>query len=289
MGSHRCSGRLLAVALLAAALPPLGGCAVCNYVDPAGPRYAGRAEQPSVDREPDAIRVVSFNVRLALCVEAAAAALRAEDALRDADVVLLQEMSADGAARIAGALGMHHVYYPGTVRTGGIVFGVAILSRWPITEDHKLVLPHRNPVTWVRSIAVGATLAAPGGPIAVYSVHAATVIVSLRARLDQYATVLQDVAARHDPGVPVVIAGDLNTMEQWAIPRVHEGFRARGFEPATAELDATADYFFGSVVLDHVFARGLDVRDAGTVRTDASDHRAVWSVLRRPADDRARP
>jgi endonuclease/exonuclease/phosphatase family metal-dependent hydrolase len=258
-----------------------GGCAVCNYLDPAGPRYAGRAEAAAVDREPEAIRIVTFNVRLARCIDGAAAALSTHEALREADVVVLQEMSAPGAAEIARVLGMHHVYYPGTTRIETGDFGNAILSRWPILDDHKIVLPHQNPLTGVQSIAIGGTVAAPGGALAVYSVHASTAVVSLRARLDQYATVLDDAAARHHPRVPVIIAGDLNTLERWSVPRVRSAFRVRGFDHATASIDDTADYFFGSLLLDHVFARGFDVRGAGTVRTEASDHRALWTVMRR--------
>ncbi|HYN80492.1 MAG TPA: endonuclease/exonuclease/phosphatase family protein [Gemmatimonadaceae bacterium] len=130
--------------LLAASL--LAGCRTGrNYPDTEGPRYAGR---PAIDRpgrpaKGDTVRVVSFNIAFGRRADSAIALLKSNPALRDADVILLQEMDARSTRRVADALGFWYVYYPAifSMRTQRD-FGNAVLSRWPIVEDRKIVLPH---------------------------------------------------------------------------------------------------------------------------------------------------
>jgi endonuclease/exonuclease/phosphatase (EEP) superfamily protein YafD len=261
-------------------LAALGCASVHTFLDPRGPRYAGEPADTAPDEEPQ-LRVVAFNIAYAEDVAGALAHLRGDPELRSADVLLLQEMDAEGSAAIARALGMHWVYYPASRRGDGGGFGNAVLSRWSIVEDHKIVLPHASWINGQRRIGVAATLDAPGGRIAVVSVHTETALVSLRTRYAQLSRVLADVDERY-PHLPVVIGGDFNTPERWALQRLDEGFASRGFRPATRAVDATADYpVIGALVLDHVFVRGLDVLAAGTVRTSASDHHAIHVLLER--------
>lgn len=258
------------------------GCQGRNYLDPSGPRYAQRVATPAPDEEP-LLRVVSFNIAYGEDIDRAIEELAADPELRDADVILLQEMHARGAAAIGRALGLHHVYYPASVEKGRL-FGNAILSRWRILEDHKVVLPHGDPLGGQRRIAVAAILDAPGGRIAVYSVHAETAFLSLRGRLEQLERVLSDVDARHGAmGIPVIIGGDFNTLERWAVPDVRDLFTWRGFDHASREVPSTADYCFGAPALDHLFVRDLEVVRAGaSPTTEASDHRPLYAVLRWP-------
>jgi hypothetical protein len=62
--------------------------------------------------------------------------------LAGADGVLLPETTADAIAGIASALEMGYFYCP-AIHHGraGQDFGSAVLSRWPIEHDEKLVLP----------------------------------------------------------------------------------------------------------------------------------------------------
>lgn len=112
-----------------------------------GPRYAGAAPQrdPGIRARGDTLRIVTFNIAFARNVDAAIAVLSADTNLRAADVVLLQEMTADATQRIAGALKMGYAYYPAINHTRSRQdFGNAVLSRWPIVTDEKLILPHRS-------------------------------------------------------------------------------------------------------------------------------------------------
>src|SRR5512133_2123349 len=73
-------------------------CLACrpgiNYADPASPRYADSAAVVNTTRAHDTIRVVSFNIEYARETRRAAQVLSTVATLRDADIVLLQEMTA---------------------------------------------------------------------------------------------------------------------------------------------------------------------------------------------------
>jgi endonuclease/exonuclease/phosphatase family metal-dependent hydrolase len=261
--------------LLAAALLLAGGagaassCApALNYVDPSRPRYAGRFA--AADQDP-AFRVVTFNVKFAREVDRAARLLREHPELRGADIVALQEMDAEGAERIARALGMDYVYYP-AIRHPGTErdFGNAILSRWPLRDDRKLVLPYLSRFRDMQRIAVSATAATPLGPVRVYSVHLETPggIAGVN-RQRQAAAVIRDA----EPYPRVIVAGDMNSRA------VGEVFEWYGFRWVSKDLGSTISLF----AWDHVFTRGLNVAEgkAGIVRDNqgASDHLPVWAVL----------
>ena len=138
-------------------------CALAeNYDDPNGPRYeASFAPPPSpADAELEELSVCSFNIEFSERIGEAIGDLRGDEHLGSCTVVLLQEMDWPGARRIAEALSLDVVYYPGSVHHGKD-FGNAVLSRWPIQDDAKLILPHRNPTNGRIRIAVSATLEVP--------------------------------------------------------------------------------------------------------------------------------
>jgi hypothetical protein len=109
---------------------------VVNLSDPAGPRYEGRyAPAAAAVAAPagPAVMVATFNVKLARRVDRATEVILATPALRDADVLAMQELDDHAADTLARALGMNYVYFPGAIHpTDRKLFGPAILSRWPI-------------------------------------------------------------------------------------------------------------------------------------------------------------
>src|SRR5918992_5818301 len=140
----------------------LGACRTGrNYTSAEGPRYAGgtRAAADGENQGTVTLRVASFNIEFSQKVDSAIAVLRREPGLRDADVLLLQEMTARATEAVATALGLWYVYYPAIYhyRTKRDM-GNAILSRWPIIDDKKIVLPHRSRFVGTQRIATGATL-----------------------------------------------------------------------------------------------------------------------------------
>lgn len=245
-----------------------------NYTG-AGPRYASMPAPERYARSasgPDSLRVVTFNIQYAIHIDRAIALIRGTPELARADVMMLQEMDEPGTRAIADSLGMYYVYYPATLHPHTHRdFGDAILSRWPLIEDHKLILPHLGRLERTQRIAVGATVLAGAMPIRVYSVHLGTQIeTGPGSRRDQVAALLQD-AARYPR---VIIAGDMN----------HHGigdqFTARGYRWLTRHDPATIHWFNW----DHVFIAGFAPADsarAGVIRDNqgASDHRPVWAVI----------
>lgn len=267
------SGRRLPRLVLAAALAV--AAAACNtgriYPDADGPRFAGGTPHPPATAGwRDTLRVVSFNVEHGHAVDSALAVLTQETGVAGADVVLLQEMEEHGARRVAEALGMQYVYYPAVYRRATEQnFGNAVLSRWPIVADEKLVLPHRAIFGRTQRIATVATLRVGRVPVRVYSVHLATPPnLALRDRRDQMRAVLSD--ARTHPHV--IIGGDFNDGD------MPELATARGY--AWPTRDGPRTVFFGR--WDHIVFKGLDPVEgaAGTVEDNrgASDHKPVWAV-----------
>ena len=249
----------------------LSACATAqNYPDTTGPRYhgefAGQALAP-------AIKVVTLNLKYAQRVATAIQLLREVPALRDADVITLQEMDDAGTSAIARALSLNYVYYPGAVHPKtGRDFGNAVLARWPIDADTKLLLPHPGRFRHMQRIAVGATVHVRDTTLRCYSVHFETPgAVSAAQRREQAAAVVQD-AQGFDR---VLVAGDFNNQNV-----VAAAFQGAGYHWITRGEPHTISYFRW----DHMFTRGLTLRDVAStgVVLDArgvSDHKPVWAEL----------
>jgi endonuclease/exonuclease/phosphatase family metal-dependent hydrolase len=252
----------------------LGGCRTGrNYPDLAGPRYAGGPPEASgVGRAaPDRLRVASFNIERALRVGSAIAVIAADPELAPADVLLLQEMDEAGTRRVAEALGMRYVYYPGTfsLKTRRD-FGNAVLSRWPIVADTKILLPHIGVLGQLQRTATAATIRVGASLVRVYSTHLGT---PLNATPASQRAQLRAVLADAKPYPHVVIGGDMNSH---AVGRVA---REMGFTWPTEHGPRTT--LLGR--WDHLFLKGLaspGQAAAGTVLDvrGASDHRPVWAV-----------
>ena len=158
-----------------------------NLLEPGAPVFSG-AYAPHI---PDTattshIRIVTFNIKLGRRIDRAIVVLRS-DSLRDADILALEEMDDAGVARIARALRLNYVYYPGSIHpTDHRYFGPAILSRWPIERSWKLFLPHKSRLRHQQRTATVAELRLRGQRIRVYAVHLETPFrFSDAARKDQ--------------------------------------------------------------------------------------------------------
>ena len=265
----------------AAASLVLAACApAANYESASKPRHAWAAP-PAADPVPG-LRVVTFNIRYAADVESALAAMRADEHLRGADAIALQEMDAPGVDFIARGLGLSYVYYPAAVHpTGGKDFGNAVLVRGRIVADGKVFLPHLSWGRGMQRVAVWADVEVDALRFRMYSLHlSADAEMSRRKRLDQMRALL---AHARDHPVPVVVAGDFNDRTA-----VGQAFEAAGYEWVSRDLQATVSWF----TWDHIFARGLrlaalDRRGVADPR-GSSDHRPVWADLEPAGPNTAR-
>jgi endonuclease/exonuclease/phosphatase family metal-dependent hydrolase len=266
---------------LAALTLALASCApTVNLLNPTSPKFEGGYAQVSARNLPadsGRIKVVSFNIKLSDRIGPAIEVLRG-GALRDADVISLQEMDEAGVERIARALDLNYVYYPGSIHpTRQRYYGPAILSRWPISETRKLILPHESWSRRQRRNVTAATVTVRGSCLRVYAVHLETQAqASSRQREEQVDVVLADAAGT---SCPVILAGDFNSRGiGWYLER-------KGFVWPTEHVGSTITVFSW----DHIFAKGLTLPDsapAGKVKDvhGASDHRPVWAslILARP-------
>jgi endonuclease/exonuclease/phosphatase family metal-dependent hydrolase len=240
-----------------------------NYPELSSPRYAGSASPRSEPAHGDTMRVVSYNIEFSQEVQGAIRELRTRPALRDADVVLLQEMTAPGARTIADSLQMSFVYYPAIYNT---VFrrdvGNAVLSRWPILADEKLILPAHSRYAKTQRVATAATIRFRDQDIRVYSTHLGTPADMGRAgRAEQLGFILKDA----ERFTHVVLGGDMNSKDIGEV--------AVAARYAWPTRDIPKSNAFGR--LDHVFVRGLVPVGAGTVTTppNISDHRPIWAAV----------
>src|SRR5258706_8725441 len=252
-----------------------------------GVEHAGGARGPGPDAPPPPtttvhadghlLRVVTYNVQWGKHIDRAINVLQTRAPLPDADIVVLQEMDAEGTRRIADALGMSWVYYPAAVHPKlGHDFGNAVLSRWPIVADEKLMLPHIGGLRHAQRIATAATVLVGTVKVRVYSAHLGTPSdIRPSKRRDQADMIIADAAAYPF----VIVAGDMNNHG------IRKEFFAGGYQVPTEHNGFTTAFFNW----DHVFLKGFTTparaqRFTGIVRDTlgTSDHDPVWAVAQLP-------
>lgn len=205
---------------------------------------------------------------------------RVASVVRDsrADIVLLQEVDrgvqrsnrVDQAAELARLTGFHSAFGK-TIDYQGGEYGIAILSRWPITWDTLVHLPVRDTTaSYEARGALQATIAAPFGAI-----HALTTHLDATGRDDwrnqQIHTVLELAKWA------TFVGGDFNSEPTSA---VQDSARAAGLRDAWMlcgrgpALTWPADS--GRKRIDYLLLHQRDTCDAARVLdTQASDHRPL--------------
>ncbi len=267
------------IATVLAALLVTGCANGINYTSAVGPRYAsasldapptqGRAGSVRAGAVPDSFHVVSFNAAYSAHVDSIVALILGEPNLRSADVIVLQEMNDAAAAAIAAAVGMRYVYYPAIYHpVPRHNFGNAILTRWPVVDDGKLILPHLSWSRRAQRALVMATLQVGPEQVHVFAVHLSTPLeIWYDGQRDQALAVLDEA----DDYQHAIVAGDFNSHG------IGKLFEKAGFTWATRDVGDTHRFFS----VDHVLARGFVSLAAGKVEDTrgASDHKPVWGVF----------
>jgi len=248
------------------------------YEDPLGPKFEGifAVEPP---QNPQTVKVVSYNIADGKKVGQAARELGMYNPLRGSDFILLQEMDETGTEQIARELQYNYLYYPATMpKRNARNFGSAILSRWPLTQPEKLILPHKHPINKQLRIAVKATAVLPDREVALYSVHTETYTVITKHRKAQVQSIVDDIGSGESP---VIIGGDFNTVSNRSIRRLKRIFGEIGLVRASAGAGTTVKkYKTRPSAADHIFTRGFEVKYRGTLYAAlASDHYPLWVEL----------
>lgn len=178
------------------------------------------------------LTVVTWNIRIGVGPEDRPTTKDPSDNLRaiaaaivdrKADVVLLQEVDrgskrtggVDELAMLGEATGMQIAWAP-TIENDAMVYGIGVLSRWPIRETQAVKLPRIDYTTsrpdlpeWYSEprAALVARVDAPCGPISIVNTHQG---LTKEQRKLQLAEVAGLAKAEHAAGRIVIVGGDLN-------------------------------------------------------------------------------
>jgi len=269
----------LLLPILALSLLGLTSCRLSDTAaDALGPAFVGKFSvgQHEFDGR---LKVVSYNISFAEEAGLAARELLELEELRDADIILLQEMDEVGTIQIARALAYNFVYYPASIHNRhDRYFGNAILSRWPMKRPERVVLPHRNPRNGQRRIAVRAVVTLDEMEVLVCSVHTETPWLRASKRADQFAVLVDSIDERY---AYAIVGGDFNTLTPRAVTALEQLFETAGLERASSATAPTVQFESIGLTLDHIFVRGMAVLAAGTAEeASASDHLPIWATLR---------
>lgn len=184
-----------------------------------------------------AVRAVHWNIEHGNWYEQVEAALTGDPALRDADLLFFNEIdlgmaraaNRDVTADLARALGRHAAWVPlfvestlgrdddlstaaGRANEEGL-FGLAILSRWPIGEVRIVDLPSPEEVQFDlermlgRNVGLIAAVERPGAPFVAVAAH----LEVHRTRERRATQVRLILDALREERRPVIFAGDWNT------------------------------------------------------------------------------
>jgi endonuclease/exonuclease/phosphatase family metal-dependent hydrolase len=200
-----------------------------------------------------------------------ASVVERERHLHGADVLALQEADEAAVERLASH-GFGFAYYASARHPGsGRNFGPAVLSRWPILDHAKVVLPGSATGRALLRIAVRTTLEVHGFRLRCYNVHFSTLWeMNPRGQDAQATAVVEDAASSPEP---VLVIGDLNRR---GVARV---FERAGYQWLTRDIGST--HYVWS--FDHIFARGMAPArvQAGVLASglEGSDHKAVFTEV----------
>lgn len=199
-------------------------------------RHAPAAPPPPA-ADPAKVRAVHWNIEHGNWYQQVERALTGHSDLAGADLYLFNEIdlgmaradNRDVTADLSRALGLHGVWAPLFMETTPgrdddprmaagreneeALFGLAILSRWPIGAVRVLDLPSPEAIQFDlermfgRHIALIALIERPGAPFVAVSAH----LEVHRTRAHRAAEMRAIAEALRDERRPVVLAGDFNT------------------------------------------------------------------------------
>ena len=252
-----------------------------NYTLPNEPVWKNNtiAENHSINSH---LKVVSFNIEFSRAINEAITELQSQPELANADIILLQEMHEKGTQEIAHALGYNYVYYAFNYDVGHQQnFGNAILSKFPLEQEKKIILPHEKISNKRKRMVTLATITVNGKNILLCSVHLDTILLRRKKRLAQskfLTEMVVDYKKRNNIDY-AIIGGDFNTLLKNYRKKVINHYKAINFEWITENVGPTGSEVNGWLkpINDHIFTDGFNLINAGKyIETQASDHYPIW-------------
>lgn len=250
-----------------------------NYTTKYSPRYSYVQRKQYETKQLNSLKVVSYNIKHSQKIDKALYLLTTDPNLKNADIILLQEMTPKGMKKIAQALNYNYVYYPALLHPFlKQNFGNAILSKWPISEDHKIILPPITQKTRGR-IAVGATITINHERIKVFSLH-----MGIFIKPDERKNLVNFIIETIDDSFKYcIIGGDFNSFTKKDRVQIKDSFQKFQFTEATKNIDWTYNqwYFLNrKAQLDYIYIKNLEAVKAGKIiDRSGSDHLPIWTEL----------
>ncbi len=250
-----------------------------GYTEQSAPLYHYEPLIPTPDPHKE-LRIVTYNLQFCQKIEQVLEELRADPQLGQADVVLLQEVvgavggADNGAFYLAQELGLYALYAPAMVHPSvDQDFGNAILSRWPIEQAKKIILPHAHLIWGTHRQALFGSILHPQRRFDVVSVHLETMLGGTSKRIDQMEKILLELSSDR----PVVVSGDWNTFSPAEREALSEAAEQNKLMEYTETIEGTHPIGFWNMKLDHTIGRGFDAWEAGVVsEAEGSDHWPLW-------------
>lgn len=248
--------------------------------------------------------VITYNIRVGHGPESARQPERTGEFLtlishwinaEGADLVLLQEVDQhaerslryDQAQLLGIRTGMHAAFSPALEHRTGGYYGVAVLSRWPITSwraDNlfKPHLPDSPPSHSEQRIVQVVEIDTPAGPMHLLNTHLGLTQAQRFLQLFEIAQKIDDLPE----GEPIVFGGDLNARPEAPelIPirqRLHDAYEVAPVPPAPNER-LTIPSLNPTACIDYIFLSPgrITVRDVHVPREITySDHLPVVAHL----------
>ncbi|WP_405445425.1 endonuclease/exonuclease/phosphatase family protein [Streptomyces erythrochromogenes] len=187
-----------------------------------------------------------------------------------ADVLALEEMSPKATPVYERELATGYPYRSDTL-------GVRLWSKHPLNDVEAVPI-----MPWTR--AVRATVETPGGPVAVYAAHLASVRVTpdagfTTARRNDAARKLA-AAVRAEPLDRVVVMGDLNGTADDSALRPLTSRLTSAQREAGAGFGFTWPAALPVVRIDQILVKGMSATSSWTLPATGSDHLPVAASLR---------
>lgn len=249
-----------------------------NFAEDQTPLWSGDYTSSEEVALQEGVKVVSYNIKYAKEIDSAIEAFTTVAELKNADIILLQEMDTIGTMKIAESLNMNYVYVPSVLHGKKLdYFGNSILSKWPMPTTEKIILPHRAKSGRQR-IGVYAVIDVHGKDFHVYNIHLETMTMKREKRGGQL-----EFVANHSRTIskdePVIIAGDFNSFFPKDRILFADLMDKDGYTWHTKELKYTAKALLGLLrpQIDQCFGRGFTVNELGvSTQVEASDHFPVF-------------
>ena len=249
-----------------------------NYPDQNGPCFSGSFAH-GIPNFAETLTVASYNISYGEKIGQALLEIRQIQSQNGLDILLLQEMDEMSTERLACELQMNYVYYPATIEPKHHKnFGNAVITRWPIVDSKKIILPHISLSDRMIRIATRATISVCDFELCAYSLHTEPVFILPRFKEDQCTAVLSDIAS--DTRFAIV-GGDYNSFSQANIEKLERHYGQAGFVRASRGSGHTFVRFGMRLPPDHIFTKGFVSKEAGTLAgATASDHLPIWVTLK---------